>query len=202
MPATDMELSQRLLSDGWIKIKEPSNIWTATLLSMPLALILGAILFVMTKKLNPSAYDFLNFAEAGFQVEIKFQLSALLLLVGTFGFMLLHEFIHAMFIPNFLHSNKTFWGMNGLFGFVFTTEEMKKSRYLIISIMPFLVLSILLPCFLAFLHMLNGFAIFLCLLNAMGSCVDFLNVILITFQVPKGAFIRNNGFETYYKRKA
>lgn len=112
--------------------------------------------------------------------------------------MLIHEFIHAALIPNFIKSDKTFWGINGLAGFVFTTEPIKKRRYIIISFMPSILLSIILPILLDMVQLLNGYLAFLCVLNAMGSCVDFLNVILIVFQVPNNATIINNGFETYY----
>ena len=36
-------------------------------------------------------------------------------------------------------------------------------------------------------------------INAMGSCVDCLNICLVAIQVPKGSYIVNNGFETYFK---
>ena len=112
--------------------------------------------------------------------------------------MILHELLHAVFIPGFLKSGKTFFGFNGLFGFVFTTESIKKARFLIISVMPFIILSIVLPIVLNAFQLLNGFTVFLCLVNAAGSCVDFLNVALILFQVPDGNIIVSNGFETYY----
>ncbi len=96
-------------------------------------------------------------------------------------------------------SIKTYWGINGVFGFVFTTEKLKKVRFIKISLMPYLLLSVILPFILYTFGVLNGYTVFLCLINAMGSCVDFLNICLITFQVPKGAYIINNGFETFYK---
>lgn len=46
---------------------------------------------------------------------------------------------------------------------------------------------------------LNPSIAFLCLLNAMGGCVDLLNMFFIGIQVPKGGIIINNGHETYYK---
>ncbi|MGV8906228.1 MAG: DUF3267 domain-containing protein, partial [Acetobacterium sp.] len=110
-----------------------------------------------------------------------------------------HEFLHACFIPNVLKSDKIYWGINGFFGFVFTTEKIKKGRFLIISIMPFILLSVILPLILNILGLLNGYIILLCLINAMGSSVDCLNMCLIAIQVPNGSHIMNNGFETYFK---
>jgi len=113
--------------------------------------------------------------------------------------MAIHEFLHACFIPNVLKSDKTHWGINGIYGFVSTTEMIKKGRFLLISIMPFFLLSILLPFVLHVVGFLNGYTILLCLINATGSCVDCLNMCLVAIQVPNGANIINNGFETYFK---
>ena len=46
--------------------------------------------------------------------------------------------------------------------------------------------------------LLNGFVCLLCLINAGGSCVDLLNIILIAIQVPKDSYIVNSGVETYF----
>ncbi|VYU37450.1 hypothetical protein [Clostridium tertium] len=49
--------------------------------------------------------------------------------------------------------------------------------------------------------LLNGFTIALCVINAMGSSVDCLNILLILKQVPKNSYIVSNGSETYFKKK-
>ncbi|WOX54913.1 DUF3267 domain-containing protein [Methanoculleus palmolei] len=198
IPLTDKGLRIQLLSSGWKRIKEPANLRAATLLSLPFAFILGAITLAITYGLDPSIYAFLRDGQR-FSVTIPFNLSTLLFILAAPLFISAHELIHAAFIPNVMRSDKTFWGINGVFGFVFTTEEIEKGRFLIISIMPYLILSVMLPYILSIFSWLNGYTIFLCLLNAMGSCVDFLNAGLIVIQVPSGATIVNNGFETYYK---
>jgi len=197
MPSTNIALSKDLLNNGWTKIKEPSTIAMATLYSMPFAFLLGGIVLFITFSLNPAIFDFLQ--NETFAFTLTLNLSMVLFILAILGFLTLHEFIHALFIPHFISSNKIFWGINGLFGFVFSTEPIKKSRFLIISMMPCVILSFLLPFVLNFFGLLNGYTMFLCLFNAMGSCVDFLNIILIAFQVPKGRMIINNGFETFYK---
>lgn len=197
-PMTDEALSTKLQAEGWEKIKEPKSIGSATLLALPLAFLLGAITLALTYWLTPSLYAFLKETE-NLSVSLKLDLFTVFFVGIMVLFMMGHEFIHAMFIPNWIKSDKTFWGMNGLFGFVFTTEMISKKRFIIISIMPYIILSVIFPCVLAISGGLNGYMVFLCLLNATGSCVDFLNILLIAFQVPKGASIMNNGFETYYK---
>ena len=198
MPSTDKGLSERLKTDAWEKLKEPSNLGIAILLSVPFIFINGAISMIIAFYLYPPMGEFLN-NEQGFNITFKIDLSVILLVFAILIFMAIHEFLHACFIPNVLKSDKTYWGINGILGFVFTTEKIKKGRYLLISIMPFFMLSILLPFVLYVLGLLNGYIVFLCLINAMGSCVDCMTMCLVTVQVPNGAYIINNGFETYFK---
>ncbi|MFL0198429.1 DUF3267 domain-containing protein [Clostridium sp. WILCCON 0269] len=202
IPTSDKELSNKLISEGWKKLKEPSNLGMATLLSIPFAFINGIIFMVLVFYLYPPLKEFLNSNKDGFSITITLgkNLFALIMhIVTIFIFMAIHEFLHAFFIPNVLKSDKIYWGINAFFGFVYTTEKIKKSRFLIISIMPFIMLSVILPFILNIFGWLNGFTIFLCLINAMASCVDCLNICLVGIQVPNGSYVMNNGFETYFK---
>lgn len=198
MPSTDKELSNKLISEGWTKLKEPSNLGIATLLSLPFMFINGAVSLGIAFYLNTSLKELLS-TEQGLSLSFTVNLFTLIYVVIILIFMIIHEFIHACFIPNVLKSDKTYWGINGFFGFVFTTEKIKKGRFIIISIMPFILLSVVLPFILNILGWLNGYTILLCLINAMGSCVDCLNICLVAIQVPNGSHIVNNGFETYFK---
>lgn len=198
IPLTDTDLSHRLITAGWTKIKEPSSLKLSILLSMPFMLINGIIFMAIAFYSYPPLKDFLS-NNGNFRITLSINFMTLLYIPVIFLFMTIHEFTHACFIPNFLKSDKIYWGINGLFAFVCTTEKMKKSRYAIISIMPFILLSTILPLILSVLGWLNEFILFLCLLNAMGSCVDCLNIWIVFRQVPNGSYIINNGFETYYK---
>lgn len=198
IPPTDKELRNELLSNGWTKLKEPSNLGMATLLSVPFMFINGILFMVIAFYLYPPLKEVFN-SENDFSINFTVNLFTLIYVVIIFGFMTIHEFLHACFIPNVLKSDKTYWGINGFFGFVHTTERIKKSRFLIISIRPFILLSVILPFILNILGLLNGFTIFLCLINAVGSCVDCLNICIVGMQVPSGSYIVNNGFETYFK---
>lgn len=131
--------------------------------------------------------------------ELTLNLNIFVYLVAIIIFLFIHELIHAIYVPNMLKSNKTYWGFNGMFAFVYTEEKIKKSRFIIISLMPYITLSFILPMILSIFGILNGFICLLCLLNAGGSCVDLLNIILISFQVPNGGYVISNGHNTYYK---
>ncbi|WP_394871436.1 DUF3267 domain-containing protein [Clostridium butyricum] len=198
IPPTDGDLSNILISTGWKKIKEPSNLNEAIFKSIPFMIINGIIFMVIAYCIYPPIEEFIN-SKNSISITLNINIMTLLYIAITFSFMTIHEFIHACFIPDFLKSDKTYWGINVLFGFVCTTEKIKKSRYIIISIMPFILLSIIFPLILSTFGLLNEFILFLCLLNAMGSCVDCLNIWIILRQAPNGSYIINNGVETYYK---
>ncbi|MFR0047384.1 MAG: DUF3267 domain-containing protein [Clostridium butyricum] len=198
IPPTDSDFSNMLISTGWKKIKEPSNLNEAILQSIPFMIINGIIFMVIAYCIYPPIEEFIN-SKNSISITLNINIMTLIYIAITFLFMTIHEFIHACFIPDFLKSDKTYWGINVLFGFVCTTEKIKKSRYIIISIMPFILLSIIFPLILSTFGLLNEFILFLCLLNAMGSCIDFLNIWNILRQAPNGSYIVNNGGETYYK---
>lgn len=199
IPSSDKELSNKLISEGWKKIKEPSNLGIVTLLSIPFMFINGIITMVIVFSLYPPLKEFFHSSKNSFNISFTINLSAIIYVAITIMFMIIHEFFHACFIPNFLKSDKTYWGINGFFGFVYTTEKIKKGRFLIISIMPFILMSVILPFILNIFGWLNPFTIFLCLINAMGSCVDCLNIFIVATQAPNGSYIVNNGLETYFK---
>ena len=198
IPPANKALRNELLLDGWKKLKEPSSVGSATLLAIPFMFLNGFFSLVIAFYLYPPLKELFSNIH-GFSIDINVNLFTLTYVVIIFVFMAIHEFLHACFIPDILKSDKTVWGINGLFGFVYTTEKIKKNRFLVISIMPFIILSVILPFILNALGLLNWFTILLCLINAAGSCVDCLNICIVATQVPNGAYIVNNGFETYFK---
>lgn len=198
LPKTDKNLSNQLLTDGWKKIKEPSNLTLATLISIPFMLFCSIIFLGLIFYINPDYKNFFKFSDS-ISFTIKINLKTLLFLVGIYLFTLLHELIHAVFIPNALKSDKVYFGVRLLYGFVYTNEKISKFRFIIVSIMPFIILSIIFPILLNTFGLLNNYILFLCLLNALGSSVDFLNIFLILTQVPNKSYLIINGFETYFK---
>ena len=197
IPETNKYLSASLTKEGWRKIKEPSNLFVATLLSIPFMILLSLISFYIIAQFN------ISFAKAArhiidtgsFSLTIRFDYIIYLYLV-----IFSHELIHAGLISNFIKSKNTYFGIRPWGGFVFTEEELVKSRFLLVCIGPYMFISVILAVMLGLLGLLNDVIAFLVLLNALASSVDILNAFLIFFQVPKGSTIVNNGFQTYYKR--
>jgi hypothetical protein len=195
IPLTDKALTDKLVSDGWQKIKEPKNLLTSILVSIPFMLAAGIISgLVICQFYNP----FKELSSGLFSISISLDLKTLGYAGVLLAFILAHELIHAAFIPNFIKSKNTSLGIRGFGGFVSTTEIIPRGRFILISIAPYLLLSVVLPIVLGVLSLFNGFWMFLIILNAMGSSVDFLNAALILFQTPRNSYIVNNGFETYY----
>ena len=198
IPPTDKLFCESLLSSGWKKLKEPANIRTAIIYSLPFAILVSVIEIFFIYFLYTPFREVID-GQRELMFEIQININSLWYVVLIVAFLLIHEFIHACFIPNAVNSNKTFWGFNGMFGFVYTEEKIKKYRFLLISVMPYILLSFVFPIVLNLLGLLNSFICLLCLINASGSCVDLLNIVLITMQVPKDSYIVNSGFETYFK---
>jgi hypothetical protein len=195
IPSTDKALSEKLASDGWQKIKEPKNLFTTILVSIPFMLIAGIISgLIIRQYFNP----FKEFFNGPFSLSFSLDLKTLGYAGTVLALTLTHELIHAAFIPNVIKSKKTCLGIKGFGGFVSTTEIIPMGRFVIISIAPYLLLSIVLPVVLGYYSLINVFWAFLIILNAMGSSVDFLNAALILFQTPRRSYIVNNGIETYY----
>ncbi len=197
IPPADPELRGSLLDEGWEKIKEAPNLFFAFLLSIPFMIINASICYLILFLVNPSyaqmVYDFL-FSSDSWSFMIRFDY-----ILYVYLFIIAHEIIHLLFIPNFYRSEKTYFGIKPWGGFVFTTEKLSKSRFLLVTVAPFVVISILIPIILGLANLLSGFLVFLIFLNAFSSSVDMLNATLIAIQVPNGSMIVNNGFETYYR---
>jgi len=194
IPATDKKLSEKLVAENWRKIKEPKNLLTAILASVPLMFINGLLsISIIIPIYNPLKSIIANYT---FTVTIK---EIVYFIIAAFILIIVHELIHMIFIPHFIKSDKTYWGITLNGGFVTTTERISKIRFIIISIMPYFLLSIVVPIILGFCNVLNNFIMALIILNAMASSVDIFNLFLILCQTPKNSYIINNGFETYFK---
>jgi hypothetical protein len=196
IPEPDPGLREALLAEGWGEIKEPDNLFFAFLSAIPFMIINALICYLTLLLVNPYyaqvVYDFLFSGTWYFTIRFDY-------IIYVYLFVIAHELIHLVFIPNFYRSEKTYIGIKPWGGFVFSTEKLSKGRFLLITAAPFAVFSILAPVILGLADLLNGFLLFLIFLNAFASSVDILNALLTAIQVPNGSTIVNNGFETYYR---
>ncbi|MCV9885525.1 DUF3267 domain-containing protein [Metabacillus halosaccharovorans] len=195
LPKSKESIHMDLIRNGWVPMKEPKNVVSAIFLSVPLMLVnamltIGVINIFSTISLN-------DFGLKSDSFTLTINLSVILWL---FLLLVLHEFLHLIFIPKFIKSDKTFVGITMFGGFVITEEEISKSRYILITIAPFIIISVILPLLLSVFGLLTPTLKFLILLNSLASSVDMLNLLLIIKQIPKNASLKSNGPYTYWKQ--
>ena len=197
IPEENKNLTEELVQKGWNILKEPSSLSKTIALSIPVSVVLMAIAIGYLMLLFPEKLDMANVD--GFSMKITINLNLILYIVGLLAYTFLHEMIHALMIPKVFRSEKTYWGMNGCFGFVYSEEEVKRSRFVLISIMPLLVLTFAVPLVLKIAGISPWYILLLCVINAGGACVDIFNLILIIKQVPSSGMVLSNGMRTLYK---
>lgn len=197
IPKENIEVTENYLQSGWKVLKEPSSLCVTIASAMPISIILMVLTvfyFMIVFPENMNIFD-----ADGLSIEVTINLKSLLYLAGILIYTFLHEMIHALTIPNAIHSKKTYWGINGCFGFVYSEEEIKKGRFILVSIMPLVILTFVIPLICRIFDFYNWYLLLLCIINAGGACVDIFNIILIAKQVPTQGMIVSNGMKTLYK---
>lgn len=194
LPKCDPRLHSEYVKNNWIPMKEPKNITSAILLSIPLMIV--AVIITIGVINIFSSISLGDFGLNSDAISITINLGSVF---GVILLLILHELLHLIFIPNIIKSEKTYMGITLFGGFVITEEEISKSRYIIITMAPFIIISIIFPLILSAFGLLTTTLKFFIILNAMASSVDLLNFLLILKQVPKNATLKNNGPNTYWK---
>lgn len=195
IPSEDMARKEELMKDGWRPIKEPKTMGAVIAAAIPISFLLLLIVGGWLTWLFPAFREAMNFEKITFRIDLKL----LLYLIGIYLYILIHELIHLAMIPDAFRSPRTFFGLNGFFGFVYSEEIMTKGRFLLVSIMPLFILSFVASLILFALGGYHGYWMLLFLINAAGACVDIFNILLVGWQVPRKGMIVGNGMATYYK---
>ena len=197
IPQENIEVTEDLIQNGWKVLKEPSSLGVTIALAMPISIILMVLTMFYFMIIFPEKMNILD--AGGLYIEFTINLKSLLYVIGIWIYTFLHEMIHALTIPNVIYSQKTYWGINGCFGFVYTEEEIKKARFILVSIMPLVLLTFVIPLICRMFDFYHWYLLLLCVINAGGACVDIFNIILIAKQVPTKGMIVSNGMKTLYK---
>jgi hypothetical protein len=183
-----------LISDRWVPLREPKNIIATMLLSAPIMAVCALLTLAIVSIFVPlsAAYFGIDANHISITISLPFIAGIVILLV-------VHELVHLLMIPGFTRSDKTYMGLMYSGAFVYTEEIISRPRHIAISIMPFIVLSILLPVVLGIAGLLSPDIILLAVLNALGSSVDIFCLIPVLTQVPADARLTYNGMTTYWK---
>nr|WP_211171080.1 DUF3267 domain-containing protein [Bacillus sp. DNRA2] len=194
MPKYNQSLHSELIKNEWVPLKEPRNLISTFLLSIPLMIINGIFsIGILNIFSNVSLKDFGIYPNSvSFTINLEIILFTILLVI-------FHEFLHLIFIPNFIKSKNTIIGIHWLGGFVATEEKIQKSRFILVAVAPFVIISVVLTIILGVCGLLNSTLKSLVILNSLASSVDILLFLLIITQVPKNGLLISNGNKTYWK---
>lgn len=185
-------------ADGWSSIREPGP-FLLQILAIPVALVTLALLGGLFALAFPPG------SSVGSPPSISFSL-------WTLAFILIflipvHEMIHAFCTPQMGFTDHTLigiWPAKLLF-YAYYDGPMSRSRFLITFLGPFVILSLLpiagialgrwypLPNEVAFHLMLLSF------LNGAAASGDLIGFVLVLFQIPSTATVRNFGWRTFWK---
>jgi hypothetical protein len=196
LPKFNESLHLEFIKNEWVPMKEPKHLVSAILLSIPLMIINALISIGVITIFSTISLQEFGLTANSISISINFGSIFLLVLV-----VIIHELLHLIFIPNFIKSKNTIFGLTWFGGFAATEDKIIKSRYILITIAPFIIISVILPFILSALGLLTSTFKFLVLINAMASSVDILNLLFIVKQVPKNGVLKSNGPKTYWNVK-
>jgi hypothetical protein len=196
LPKFNEDLHLELTENGWVPLREPGSLAVSFFLSIPFMIINVFISIGVINIFSTISFEEFGFTPDSFTITINLGVILIIILI-----IVLHELLHLLFIPNFIRSDKTYLGLIWLGGFVVTEEEITKSRYIIITIAPFVIISIIAPLILGAFGLLTAPVKLFVLLNALASSVDMLNLLITIKQVPGNTVLKQNGSKTYWKEK-
>jgi len=177
---------------------EPKNIILTILCSIPLMIFLSLISVVIISFFSPITVDDFGMQQNGLFMIINFP-DIIAAIIIIYALVYIHEIIHLIFVPGFLHSDMTFLGLSWFGGYTYTEEVITKARYVVIGSMPFFLISVLFVIILGVTGYLTPLMKLVCIMNALGSSVDFFTILLVLLQVPDKSEIVMNGPVSYHK---
>lgn len=184
---------------GWLKCREPS-FPVFLLLSVPIAVVLVSAANVAVASIGGGSSLFSMRPD-----DSPFKLLLLLgMLGGTFLItILLHEAAHVLGHPKMGSSADTIVGVSPrhFVAFAAFDNEIGRNRFLMMVSLPLVLLSVVPITVFALYGAVNTWLAWVAILNALGSSFDVLAVIIVIVQIPSDAVMRNNGWETYWKKQ-
>jgi hypothetical protein len=182
---------------GWTKLREPQP-WLMMWLSLPLGILAAMLVgwaWIVLGGVQP---------RVSFQARSTGQVLAGLGIgvASVLALIVIHELLHAAVMPDFGLSRKTIigvWPSHGMF-YAHHEGELTKGRFLLVFLTPLLVVSVLVPAACLLSGWKPPWLALLTILNALFACGDLFGALLISFQVPRGAICRNQGWMTWWRR--
>ena len=110
IPDADKQKQEELIAGPWIKLKEPGNILTAILESLPIMALNATITLLIAGIFVPLSFGYFGIEGSSF----SFQINLPVLVFGALGILFTHELIHLFCIPDFIRSETTILGVTSL----------------------------------------------------------------------------------------
>jgi len=186
--------------ERWFSIRQPSFV-LKQILAFPVAILISLSLLgyfsLLFDNLYPSNQGMISISSSNWWQ---------LILVMAFLFPL-HELVHALCHPESGMSDKTIIGIQPKNFSIFTHYEdsMTRTRLLVTTIMPFILLSIIPITVISFFRIMSlsmemiSLLVFMSIINGMASSADIMVFILVLFQIPNHAITKSYRWKIYWK---
>ena len=180
--------SPDFVPDGsWRPLRQAPAPMIENLLALPIGLVAAGIVVALWFLVTPLR-----------DITPALSLPAYLLLIA--GFVVVHEFIHALVHPMAGLSPRSIMGFWAALGFYAHYDgEMSRNRLVACLLMPLLLISIVPLLVSAVTQVTSGWVAFVSALNALGACVDILLAGSLLFQVPATAIVRFKSWRIYWR---
>lgn len=197
LPKVNKKDEEELLAEGFKKFHKSSNVFLAIFGSLPLMYLTYVIWKTIMEYFGAEVFG----GSLGIARGSIFSWWFLGVVIGTFLLTLVHEILHLVVIPNFLKSEKTYFGITWFGGFVYSGEKISKRRFMFLYIFPYVSISLILMPIFGYLGWLNNYTGFMFFLNSLGSSVDIGGTLIAFLMLPKGCTVTQLGTHIYHREE-
>jgi hypothetical protein len=185
---------------GWTPLREPSPI-VISLAGGVVGLGLGAAAIAIWSFVPGLSFKFHMSGGPGDSMLLALAVVLGKVLLGVALLIVVHELLHAAVFPGMWFSPRTIigaWPSRGVF-YAGYDGAMSRNRWLLVYAMPSLVLTFGILALEANFRTGWGWLPAWSILNAFFAGGDALGILLIAWQVPAKAEVRNQGWNTWWR---
>jgi Putative zincin peptidase len=187
--------------EGWTPLREPSA-GVFVLLASGVGVAVGVLVAMLWAATVESGIILqVKFSGRGVSTAIPIAIAIAKVLGAIALLIVVHELLHAAVYPGGWLSRRTIIGMwlsKGMF-YAHYDGPLRRNRILLVSLTPFLVLTV--GLWLAELVLRTGWGTLpaLSVLNAIFAGGDILATGMVVWQLPSRAEVRNQGWNTWWR---
>jgi len=184
-------------AEGWNRLREPRP-GVLMALAIPLGVVMALPLVWLWALILPVPAAVVD--GTGFELTVTFPQIAVIIVVLVGG-VFLHEMLHAVPLGFAGRSENLvlgFWPRHFV-PYVAYIGALPLKTQLLSGVLPLALLSVLLPLAALILPSAAWWLALLSMVNVLGSGADMIMLLLLFRQPPRGAVVRNQGFETWWR---